>query len=228
MTRGELVSMVAAKLGMREAEETVFIQGWANAGVVDVLLKTHAFIQIGEMDLLPGISDYRLDPDVLAIDDGLSTTPAGVGPYTVVTLAEMIEYQSANPVGSGMRKMIAIQSDFLIVAPIPESSELLKFYYVPRPDPMTADANDPSDSTYGGISTEYHRAIEYYMLWQGSEYDDKIIAVTAEKYLAAYENECKQIRKRLRRKAGRGLRGGRVGYAPRFRTGRNDVYFSGQ
>jgi hypothetical protein len=227
MTRGELVNMVAAKLGMREAAETTLIQTWANAAVVDVLLRTHAFLQMGDMDLVADVSEYRLDPKVLAIDDGRTSTPAGIGPYQVVTLAEMIAYQSINPVGSGMRKMIAIQSDFLIVAPVPSTSETIRFYYVPRPDPMTADANDPSDSTYGGLATEYHRAIEYYMLWQGSEYDDKVTAVAVKEYRAAYENECRDIRKRTRRKAGRGLRGGRAGYPAMFRTGRNDVYSSG-
>lgn len=226
MTRGQLVTRVQIKLGMTDdAEALALLRDVANEGVVDLLLKTHCYIERGDMTLTSGVSEYRLDPVILAIDNGRATTASGVAPYELITQDEMIDYQSSSPVGSGVNKYLSVMGDLLTVAPTPAASgEIVRFWYVPRPTPMSDDAHDPSTATYGGISIEYHRAIEYYMLWQGAEYDDKVTALTAEKYQAAYDSECKDVRKRLRRKAGRGLRGGRVGYPPRFRTGRNDIY----
>lgn len=231
MTRGQLVNRASYKLGMTDdADGLSFLRDVANEGVVEVLLKTHAYMQIGEMTLTSGTSEYRLDANILAIDDGRGSTPSGIGPYELITLAQMIDYQAASPVGSGTRKLIAIEGDLMIVAPTPGSSEVLRFYYIPRPTSMTDDSHDPSVSTYGGIPSEYHRAIEYYMLWQGSEADQRVIgggrsAIPAEvKRESDFDKECALVRKRLRRKAGRGIRGAVVGYPARYRTGRNDIY----
>jgi hypothetical protein len=226
MTRGQLVTRVQIKLGMTDdAEALAFLQDVANEGVVDLLIKTHCYIERGDMTLTVNVSEYRLDSVILAIDNGRVTTASGTAPYELISQDEMIDYQSSSPVGSGVNKYVSIMGDLMTVAPTPGSSgEIIRFWHVPRPTLMTLDSHDPSNPTYGGIPTEYHRAIEYYMLWQGAEYDDKVTALDAQKYQAAYESECQNVRKRLRRKAGRGLRGGRVGYPPRFRTGRNDTY----
>lgn len=229
MNRGQLVGRTGLKFGINvesdgDSKEIAFLQDTANEGVVDVLLKTHAYKQIGEMNLISGTSEYRLDSLILAIDDGRGSTPEGIGPYQLITLSEMIDYQSVNPVGGGLRKLICIEGDLMIVAPTPGAGELLRFYYVPRPAQMTADTHDPATSEYGGIPSEFHRAILSYMDWQVADYDDKREPLTAEKYRSAYDNECKAVRKGLRRKAGRGIRPARVGYPPRYRPSRNDVY----
>ncbi len=229
MNRGDLVERVGEKLGLAydvAGIEQDFLQAWCNEAVVDVLLNTHIYTKIGDTTLTSGTSEYRMDSTVLAIDDGSGTTPAGVGHYLVVTLDEMIARQSANVVSPTARKVISIQGDLLIVSPTPSSSETLRFYYVPKPTTMTSDSHNPSSTTYGGIPDQYHRAIEYYMLWQGSEYDDKQAALKPQDYYQIYLGECAKIRKRKGGSRDRRMLPARIGYPSNRKPflGRNDIY----
>jgi hypothetical protein len=189
VTRGQLVSRVAAKLGFSTSEEIGFLQAWANEGVVDVLLKTRVYVDIGVATLTSGESLYRGDVNALAIHDVITRG------WELRTPAEL---------DAGMRG-IAFQGDLIQVSPPPSEDTEILFRYVPEPTPMSADSHDPSDPTYGGIPNEYHRAVEYYMLWQGAEYDDKQAALSPKDYRGAYESECLDIRKRERRKGTRRL-----------------------
>lgn len=228
MNRGELIFRVGHKLGFdvdEGSDELRELQLWANDAVVETLLKTHAYIKIGQVQLQSGVAEYRLDPSILAIDDGKGVTPAGVGHYQIISLAEMIDFQSTNIVNPTYRKYITIEGDMLIVSPTPGSGETLSFYYVPRPAPMMDDLNDPSDPAFGGIASEYHRALEYYMLWQGAEDDDKDAALKPQDYFQLFTLECKLVRQRKWRKRGRGLLPARAGYPGSHRLPRrNDVY----
>jgi hypothetical protein len=237
MNRGDFIFSVSRELGLDDTvgvDERTLMDKWANDAVVDVLIETHFYIQIGDQALTAGTSEYRLDSNILAIDDGRGSTPAGIGPYELISLREMIEYQSAQPVGSGMRKYIAIQGSLMVVAPTPDVNEVLRFFYVPRPTKMTSDAHDPSNATYGGIPEEYHRAIEYYMIWRAAEYDDKgggffrgHAFAPGSVFKDYYEAELGKIRKHKRKLEGRTLRPARVGYpGTRRPTGfaRNDIY----
>lgn len=229
MNRGALISRVSQKLGIdltAGTDELALMQGWANEAVVDVLVRTHIYIAIGDLALTSGTAEYRLDSTILAIDDGRGSTPAGIGHYEVIGLADMIDIQAASLQSASMRKYIAIEGDLLIVSPTPSTGESLRFFYVPRPTAMTSDSHDPSTSTYGGIPSECHRAIEYYMLWQGSEYDDKRTAMTPQDYFKLYLAECQEVVRMRNRKRGRGLLPARVGYpGSRRKAGlRNDAY----
>lgn len=228
MNRGDLVRRVGEKTGLAydvSGQEQTMLQDWANEAVVDVLLRTHIYLKIGDLALTSGTAEYRMDSTVLAIDDGRGSTPAGIGHYLVIGLDEMIQRQSADPATAATRKMIAIEGDLLIVYPTPSSDETLRFYYVPKPTVMSNDSHDPSSSTYGGIPTQYHRAIEYYMLWQASEYDDKQVALKPLDYKQLYMQECSDVRKEKRKNRDRRLTRARIGY-PESRTMsvRNDVY----
>ncbi len=111
------------------------------------------------------------------------------------------------------------------VAPAPSSAAVLRFYYVPRPLAMladgtlTADGNDPSNPTYGGIPDEYHDAIQFYVNWRAAKYDDKgggfsrgNASSPGQSYFDDYRRRIKEIRKELRQKGARGLHAGVVGY----------------
>lgn len=239
MNRGRLVARTAAYLGLGTdvTEELTLLQEWANEGVLEVLLETHCYIQIGDLTLTSGTSEYRQDTSILAIDDGRGSTPSGIGPYQLVTLADMIQYQSISSVSPTWQKLIAFQGDLMIVHPVPSTGETLRFYYVPRPSAMTDDSHDPSNATYGGIPSEYHRAIEYYMRWQAAEYDDKgggffrgHAFAPGSTYKQSFDEEIKKILKRKRKKeGGRTLRPARVGYPGSQRVPlRNDVYPGGR
>jgi hypothetical protein len=228
VNRGQLVARVARKTGLDTTagtDDVAFLQDLANAAVVEVLLATHVYLDIGEMNLISGTAEYRLDSNILAIDDGRGSTPAGIGNYEVIPLEEMIRLQSAGSVSGTWKKMISFDNDLMVVNPTPSASEVLRFYYVPRPTAMTDDTHDPSTSTYGGIASQHHRALEYYMLWQVAEDVEKRTPMGPNDYFQIFQGECKLIRQRKRQMQGRRLGPAQVGYpsARRFPL-RNDVY----
>lgn len=231
MTRGELVARVGQKLGfdtVNGGTELSFLQDVANEAVVKVLLLTHIYMKIGTADLTSGQAEYRLDSDILAIDDGKGSTPAGIGEYEVIALDEMIRRQSAGVASPSWRKALTIEGDLLIVSPTPETDETLTFYHVPRPTEMSSDSHDPSNPTYGGIPSQYHDALEYYMLWQGAEFDDKQRAMSPKDYADVFTRLVQQIREFKRRTRSRKMMEPEIGYPSRRRPSpgfnRNDVY----
>lgn len=228
MNRGQLVNRVARKTGLDTtagSDDLAFLQDLANAAVVEVLLQTHCYLDIGEMTLISGTAEYRLDSNILAIDDGRGSTPAGVGNYVVIPLEEMIRLQSSGYVSQTWRKMISFDGDLMIVSPTPSTSEVLRFYYVPRPTAMSNDTDDPSTASLGGIQSQYHRALEYYMLWQVAEDEEKRTPLSPNDYFQIFQGECRLIRQRKRAMQGRRLEPAQVGYPDSRRYPlRNDVY----
>lgn len=234
MTRGRAVARVAAKLGLDTtagSEELILMQEWWNEGIVDVLLKTHCYVEIGDLTLQAGVTDYRTDHSILALANSKITSQNQQFLFDVVTLGEAIEDNAFAATTGSTVASAAIEGDLLMVSPAPTTADVIRYYYIPKPSQAaadgttTGDATDPSLSTYGGIPTEYHLAIEYYMLWQAAEYDDKEHALSPKDYRDIYDGLCKDYRKRHRQKAGRGLRPARVGYPNSMRAGRrNDQY----
>jgi hypothetical protein len=231
MTRGELIFECSRALGLDDTaggDELTLMQRWANRGVVDVLKRTFCYTDLGDMVLQAGVTDYRIDSSILAIQNihiSSVTNVADTSPIEVVDMQTVDEYLDANPAASDPT-MMAFYDTLMRVAPVPSGANSLRFYYVPKPQPMTDDAHDPSTVTYGGVPEEYHESILYYMLWKGSEYDDKQAALNPKDYRTAYEGLLADTRKQTRRKSGRGLNRARVGYPTRsrFPYGRNDVY----
>lgn len=227
MTRGDLITVVSAKLGLNKStghEERALMEGWANEGVVEVLLATHCYTEIGDMALQAGVSEYRMDEDILAVMNDKITSSSRAGTFSVITLEEMIDRQAANTAQTGGTTVVAMEGNLLVVFPTPGAGASIRYFYVPRPTPMTNDAHDPATATYGGVPSEYHKAIEYFMLWQGAEYDNKKAPMAPQEYATAFEGLCKKYRKAHRQKAQRGLRPARVGYPGRNLGRRNDTY----
>ena len=228
MTLGDFIAVVGAKLGLNTGlthEERALMVRWANEGVIEVLLATHCYTEIGNMTLTAGVNSYRTDADILALQNDKITSSARSGTVKTVTLEEMIDRQSTNySVDRSGISVVALEGNLLLVYPTPTAGDTITYYYVPRPDPMTDNAHDPATVTYGGIPSEYHKAVEYYMLWQGAEYDNKKAPMTPQEYGTAFEQLCKKYRKAHRQKAQRGLRPARVGYPGRNLGRRNDVY----
>ncbi len=225
MTRGELVTRVAQKLSFETtaaSEELLLLQALANEGVVEVLINTRCNVDVGELTLVAATNNYRLDSTVLAILERTITT--SYAPLNIVSAADMYDMRRGQNVSSPAR-YLASEGNLLMVYPTPTQTEIITFLYVAKPTLMTADGNDPALITYGGIPIEYHRAIEYYMLWQGAEYDDKAAPQKPVEYMEMFEKECGKIRKRHRAKGGRGFTPARVGYPGSINyPKRNDVY----
>lgn len=231
MTRGELIFECSRDIGLDDTpggDELTLMQRWANRGVRDVLIRTLCYTDLGDMALQANITDYRIDTSILAIKNihiKSAVDSSQTSPIEVVDFQTVDEYLDANPAASDPT-MVAFYDTLMRVAPTPSGANTMRYYYVPKPQPMTDDSHDPSTVTYGGVPEEYHEAILYYMLWKGAEYDDKQAALSPKDYRTAYEGLLGDTRKQSRRKSGRGLNRARVGYPTRsrFPYGRNDVY----
>jgi len=242
MTKGELIFEVSRELGLDDtenSEELILMQRWLKRGVVDVLLRTHCYVDIGVMALQAGVTDYRTDASILAVDN--ITLPDTTGqPYqlTVVPMTEILPYLSPGVAATATPTYVAIEGTLMRIAPVPSTAISLTYIYVPHPSDMGTDGTkaldnlDPSTPAYGGIPTAWHDAILMFMLWKGAEYDDKgggfyrgHAYAPGFAYAQTYQDMIKDIKRQQRRKAGRGLHRGRVGYPDRRSANpRNDVY----
>ncbi len=227
MTRGQLVTRVARKFSLNTdsgSDELALLQDWANEGAVEVLRRTHCYVEIGDMALTAGQDTYRTDSILLAVLDKRITSNSQNYHFDVVPMETILDAQRG--VGSGTYpSMVAFEGTLMMLYPKPATADTIRFIYVPVPSPMTDDAHDPSAATYGGIPSYLHRVIEYYMDWQAAEYDDKAAPMSPRDYHDVFLAECAQARKDMRAKRGRTLSPVKVGYPGGTRyPSRNDTY----
>jgi hypothetical protein len=242
MNRGQLVFECSRSLGLDDtatSDELILLQRWVNRGIVDVLEKTHCFTDVGQMTLTPNVTDYRIDANILVVDN--ITLPDSSGaPYELeqVSMSDLLPFLNPAIASTTTPTKAAMEGTFLRVAPSPSSAIVLTYIYTPHPTEITADGTtasdsiDPSTAAFGGVPIEYHDAILMYMMWQGAQYDQQgggffrgHAFAPGSAFQATYEARIKEIRRMLRRKKGRGLAPATIGYPDRRGVAvRNDVY----
>lgn len=190
-------------------EESQLI-AWLNEGVVDVLLRARVNVNSATMSLSAGTSDYTLDSTTLAINDITYTSAAGTsGSLIRVTPEDILRFRTGTPATGATVRYYALNGhDLLMVYPTPSAADTLTIYYVPRPTALSSTsstAHDPSSETYGGIPSEYHKAIELYALAQAAEFTDHKPSQYGARYKAEYEGKLLEIRRAMRHKGGRSL-----------------------
>lgn len=242
MNRGQIVFEVSRSLGLDDtaaSDELTLMQRWVNRGIVDVLMKTRCYMDLGTMNLQAGVTDYRIDPNILVVNQiTVPDTAGNIIELDVINMNDILPYLSSQIATTTAPLYAAIEGTFMRVAPAPSSAAVMTYLYVPKPTEIPADgttandALDPSTAAYGGIPSEYHDALVNYVLWQAAEYDDKgggfyrgHAFAPGSAYQQLYQGRIAEILKEHRRKAGRGMHAGRVGYPDRLRViTRNDVY----
>lgn len=224
MTRGDLIRHCSLELALdatASAPEQLLMVDWANEGVRDVLIETRCRIEVGDEALTPGVADYRLDNDILRVDE--RTIEANNFDLQIITPEEMLRIRRS--IGGSYLTYLAIEGDLLMVWPTPTSAVTITYLFVNRPTEMTNDAHDPSDPTYGGVPIYAHHAILQYMLWRGARYDERKSPHTPAEYRQFYQDELKRVRKRAQGMGGRHRASVSAGYPGRTSLGRrNDQY----
>jgi len=225
VTRGDLIRHCGLELGLdrtASSDEQLLMVDWANDGVVDVLMASRCHLTTGDLPLTIGEGDYQTDATILAVDD--RTIEANTFPIQLVSISDIYEARRGNISADYVMKL-AFEGDMMMVWPTPSSAVTVRYVYVPKPTAMTADGNDPSTATYGGVPTWGHHAILCYMLWRGARYDGKRAPHTPRDYHDFYQLELHKIKKRLSRIAGRSPLGMTAGYPDQPSAGRrNDIY----
>ncbi len=196
-----------AKIGLTstaaEIDETM-VDEFLNQGVVDFLLQTRCNVNCADLTTTAGSWKYTLPVSMLSVlelnseDDTIDRT----------TPSELLRMRR-NSSSTGDPSFYALAgNDLLMLAPTPGSIVTLELLYVPRPTAMTTGTHDPSVETYGGIPSEYHKAIETYALWQAGDYSDDSSSAVGSEYRKLYLELVREYKRAIRRKGGRSL--GRV------------------
>lgn len=198
---------VSAKLGLDNsvAGDQTNIDGWLNEGVVDVLTRTGCYVTSATMTETSGTGDYTLDTGILKVV-GLSWSNSSTGSIPEqVSIPEILALRIMSPASTSWpASCYAVAgANLLMVWPTPSGADVITIYYVPRPTVMSSGANDPSVSTYGGVPSEYVKAVEYYACWQAGDYNNDQQSEGGERYRVLYEQMLARIRSETVRKGGR-------------------------
>jgi len=221
MTLGDLIFRTSRKAGLDDdvPDEHTLMLGWARDAVIEVLLRAHCTVETSTMTLNVGSYLYGIDPVVLAVINAQLSDGSELEVTQLANLRKRQKVGSSSPI-----RMLAIEGDRLYVYPTPTAADILVWDFVPRPQQLlTNPGDDPSTVTFGRIPTEYHRALEYYMLWQAGEYDDKKFSQTPQDLEKRFDDECKKVHQRKLGKRGLGSPRPLIGYPGRQQVpSRND------
>ena len=207
-TLADLRTRVTSKLGLdntASGAEQVLVDSWLNEGVVEILLRTHCTVETGDMTTTADVWDYQLSTNILAIRDlWRENASADIEPVIRVSEQEILDLHRHSPGGdAAYLRYATVGSNLLLLWPTPSSVYTLDLLYVPRPTSMSSASHDPSSLTYGRIPTEFHKAIEYYALWQGAEYDENQGSQGGERFRTLFEDYlATRIRPAMKRKGG--------------------------
>lgn len=199
-------TVVAAKMSMNDtagSDECNLIDGWVNEGVVDVLLKTRCYVDKSTTSLTAGVNDYDLDTDILQVLKMLASDGRELEPITFMEMNQLRELGVTDTPG---RKFALAGANIFMVYPTPTSAETLTFYYIPRPTTLSTSGESPTF-----VPTEFHKAIEFYVLWQAGDYTDDASSAQGERYRLQYLQTLADARRLVTTKGGARLAPARPG-----------------
>lgn len=204
---------VYRKLGLDQTasgDEETAVTSWLNEGVLNVLLDTHCYIDTTTLDLVAGTYDYDLQATLATAGTGMLEInklidSAGI-PFLRVSPEEIYDKRRASgaTASSGTRRY-AMDANLLMIWPTPSTAETITLYGVPYPAALSATADDPSSVTKGGVPEWLHKAIEYYALAEGADYDDDFSSQMGDRYRNLYGQEIAKFRMRQAKRGGRKL-----------------------
>jgi hypothetical protein len=182
------------------------IDSWANEAVLQFLKDTKINVLQASLSLTAGTPDYTLDTDILSFTDVWLDSASGQdGPLEPMDSREILRRRlgastaGVSPMYYGMQG-----ANLLMLYPSPASnSDKLNITYVPRPtSTLSATADTPSASAYGGIPTEYHTILEAYIKWKACEAEEHKASENGQMFMAEYNTGIARVRRDLNLKAG--------------------------
>lgn len=207
-TLTDLRLRITSKLGLDNtagSAEQLLVDSWLNEAVNDVLMETRCYIAAATISLPLAVGDLTLDTSILALNDVYSTSSGNNYQLDRVPPDYILQMRQGSVAVSGPLRYYALNgANVLMIHPTPSSVlDTISIYYVPRPTPMTVGTHDPSVNTYGGIPSEWHKAIELYALWQGGDYADDETSQQGATYFQEYQTWIRRIRQERDRRGGR-------------------------
>lgn len=227
MNLATLRTHVARAVGLNTTDATVLqlIDDALNEGIVEFLKGTKIFVIPAALSVTAGEDTYTLDTDILSIQsiwyepaDG-STLSATLEEIGLNDLLQLKLRQAA--VDTTPRYFARLGGNAIQLYPAPaNSSDQLHITYTPFPaSVLSATADTPSATAYGGIPAEFHPAIEAYGKWKMGENEGH----RPSQFGAVWKNEFEQrvglARAHTNRKLGQNRRGITVGRRSVFPVG---------
>lgn len=194
--RNEVTRVVGLDSTAAGADETL-LDGWVNEAVLDILLETRCYVVSATADMTADQADYTLDSAILHVVDSYNTMGGTRYRLRQVTPQELNDLRvSSNAEAASPVTHFAVSGDnLLMVYPTPSSDETLTLYYVPRPTAMSNGTDDPSDTSFGGIPSQFHRAIVKYAEAEAADYRDDKSSGQGDRYRSDYLVWLGKIRK---------------------------------
>ena len=198
--RNEVSRVVGLDQTAAGADETL-LDGWANEAVLDILLQTRCYVAVSTTTLTANTGDYTLDTAILHVVDCYLTASSTGYRLRQVSPQELLDMRVTSPGAASPATCFAVAgSNLLMLYPTPSTADTLSVYYVPRPTAMSAGTHDPSNTTYGGIPTEFHRAIVKYVEAEAADYRDDKSSDQGDRYRSDYMVWLGKIRKYVNQK----------------------------
>lgn len=199
--RNEVVRVIGLDDTVSGADE-VLVDGWINEAVLDVLLQTRCYVTSSTTTTTAGEGDYTLDSDILQTQDMYCTDGGQTQRLRQVSPAQILDMRVASNVqqDSPTTHYAVAGSNLLMLYPIPSGTNTLTIYYVPRPSTLNEAGQDPSNTTYGGIPSEFHRALVKYAEAEAADYRDDQTSQHGDRYRTDYERWLGKIRKYVNQK----------------------------
>lgn len=196
---------ISAKMGLDNtvSGDQGLIDSWVNEAVSEVLQRTRVQVQLGTMAVTAGTADYTLSTNILAIDDLYITGLSDSTQHQLLrrSPSEILNMRIGSSGGTPPVRFFALNGAFtLMLYPTPNQADTITIYYVPRPATLTAGSDTPTD-----IPTEYHKAVEYYGLWQAGQYTNDSQSQEGETFHKMYESELVVLKRGIRQRGGRKL-----------------------
>ena len=194
------------------------LAGWASDAVIDMLMRTHCYIDTATMALTSGQGDYDMDASILAIEDIYASSSGSNFRLTRKSSTDLINLLIFSVTTSPEQYYAVAGTNMLMLYPAPLLADTLTIYYVPRPDPLVSPNDDPSNISLGGIPPEFHYGLELYMQWKAGDAFDDESSQSGETYRILYEGNQNarpgsyagdgfigEMKKNIRRKGGKHL-----------------------
>lgn len=226
MTVADVQTNITNKIGLSSAEGGLVLT-YLLAAYRDVVSKLHPFKSKVNISIVAGTDEYQLDATLGSVEDvtilGSLVKPSFVSREEILDLRRYANSSTTQ----GDVYCYSLEGNLLMIYPVPTAASTLLVYGTLEPSTAPAFAGSEKLSTDLGLIPlgPLSKALEYYALWQASEYDDKAITDNSLGYLQLYNQFIDEAKDALRRRAGRRLTTARVGYPARrgFPT-RNDTY----
>lgn len=207
----ELRTAVAYKTNMStgSSSELARIDAWLNEAYEDVLARTACRVECADLTTIADTWKYNLPNTILdVLEVWMEGSDSETVPFERTSSRHIIRLRAGleTATGSPPSYFATEGMNALLLWPTPTTEETINLLYVPRPTALSATGDTPSD-----LPSEWHKALEYYALWQAGDADDSASSKKGEYYRQLYEGPdgmggfLDKIRKQMRQRGGRRL-----------------------